>query len=374
MNLPISEFAVGKHYSELPTPCLCVDLDIFDYNIQAMKGLLAGTNCNLRPHFKAHKSTAVAHIQMKNGAIGISCAKLGEAEVLAHSGIGSILLTNQTIGEAKIRVLCGLNRYSEVITAVDDKKNAEEINKVAKELGLVVPVVIEVDTGLNRSGVRSIEEAVSLTSHICSLSNLTFKGIQAYEGAFRGMSDREKAAKCDGTGDIGGVAFAVEVRKAIEAVGVPVEIVSCSSTGTCAISIHMEGITEIQPGSYIVMETAYYRDNDNFPFKEAMYLPSTICSINKPNKRIVIDCGKKATPYDQGLPILIEDPTAKLIFHEEHCLIDATEKLTSYNIGDVLRLAPSHCCTTANLHDIIYCTRNGFVEQVWPVNARGRYQ
>ncbi len=374
MYLPISEAFIGKHFKELPTPCLCLDLDVMDFNTKAMNDFVKGTPVKYRPHFKAHKSLALAHIQINGGAIGMTCAKLGEAEVLARGGIKSVLLANQTIGKDKIQVLCGLNRYSEVITAIDAISNADEISKIACEMKVVVPAVIEVDSGLHRSGVRSIEEAVALAQHIHRLPGLKFKGIQAYEGAFRGMSDEQKRQKCDGEADIPGIVFAIKARQAIEAAGFPVEIVSVSSTGTMAHAIHKKGITEVQPGSYLVMETAYYANNVTFPFKEALFIPTTVCSTYKATKRIVTDCGKKGCPYDQGLPTLIDDRKATLALHEEHCLIDATEKLSDCKVGDVLTLAPAHCCTTFNQYDFFFGVRNGYVEAVFSIDGRGKYE
>ena len=374
MYQTISEAYVGKHYTELPTPALLLDLDVLEFNLQTMKDFLTTTKCDVRPHVKAHKCPSIAHLQIAYGAIGVTCAKLGEAEVMAHSGIKSILLANQVIGEGKIKVLCGLNKYSEVMPAIDTSQNADEINEIAGQFNVVVPVVIEVDSGINRAGVRTVNEAVALAKHITTLKNLKFKGIQAYEGAFRGLTWEEKEKKCNGSWDIGGVKLTLECRKAIEDAGIPVEIVSCASTGTYDITAKYEGVTEIQPGSYAVMENAYYRNDVFFPFKQALSLVCSVCSVYKPRKRIVIDAGKKSTPYDQGLPTLIEDPEAVLTFHEEHCLIDTTDKLADIKAGDKLRLAPSHCCTTANQNDYYYCIRNGIVESIWTITARGRYE
>ena len=363
----ISETYAGKHQTELPTPALLLDLDILDFNLKTMMDSVKGTNTAVRPHMKAHKCPAIAHRQIDAGAIGITCAKLGEAEVMVNTGIKSILLANQVIGEGKIRVLAGLNRYAEVMPAIDSKENAKNISDIAKEIGVNIPVCIEVDNGLNRSGVRTVEEGVELAEFITGLPNMTFKGIQAYEGAFRGKTWDEKQTIVDKN-----IGHAAAVKNAIQAAGIPVEILSCASTGTWKLTAEFESVTEIQPGSYALMETAYYGGGVDFPFKQALSVICTVCSAY--TNRLVLDAGKKTVTIDQGIPTLIEDPDATLTFHEEHCLIDTTDKLRGYKVGDKMSLSPSHCCTTANQHDFYYCVRGGVVEAIWPILARSRYE
>jgi len=363
----ITEGNVGKHYTQLPSPCLLLDLDAVDHNIKTMQEYLnENTQCKLRPHIKAHKCPKLAHLQIQAGAIGITCAKIGEAVVMAHAGIKSILIANEIIGDDKLKVLAGLNRYAEVMPSVDNKENAARISYWAKNIGVTIPLFIEVDIALNRCGVRTIPEALELAEVIKNLDNVYLKGIQAYEN--RGdecKNDEEKVQYVQDT-----VGFAIKVKEALIAQGYSVEILSSASTGTAKFTSQLSGVTEVQPGSYVLMENAYDIKKIGLPFKQALFVLSSVCSIYK--ERIVLTAGEKAVTIDQGPPVLIDDPQAKTVCNEEHCLVDMTDKLKHYKVGDTVLLKPAHCCTTVNQHNYFYCIRNGIVEDIWPISARGR--
>lgn len=359
---------VGKKITELPTPCLLLDLDALDHNISVMQGYVSKAGKNLRPHIKAHKCPMIAHLQLDAGACGVTCAKLGEAIVMAEAGIKEILLANQIIGADKIRVLAGLNRYAKVMPCIDAKENATEINAIAAEMGVTIPVFLEVNIGLERCGVRTVEEGVALAQHISTLGNLSLRGIQAYEGRPFGCDTPEvKQAFVDKW-----VGFAIDVKKAIEAKGIEVKELSSACTGTAYFTAKLPEVTEVQPGSYTLMESIYDPAQIGLPFKQAIHLQATVCSVHP--GRIVLNAGEKAVTVDQGTPVLYGDPDAKLVFHEEHCLIDTTPKLANIKTGDLLKIIPSHCCTTANQHQYFFCHRNGVVESVWHISAQGRYE
>ncbi len=363
----ITEPYIGKHYSELPTPCLLLDLDAVDHNVKTMQDYANENGVKLRPHTKTHKCPTLAHLQVRAGAVGVTCAKLGEAVVMAHSGIKSILIANQVIGDSKIRVLAGLNRYAEVMPAVDSKENADRISYWAKKFGVHIPLFLEVDIGINRCGVRTIPEAVELAEHIRSLDNVSLKGIQAYEN---------RGDECETDDDkvlfvTQRVGFAAKVKKALEEKGHHVEIMSSGSTGTVKFTAVYPGVTEVQPGSYVQMEGAYHSEKIGLPFRQAVYVLATVCSVY--GERIVLTAGEKCVTIDQGQPILVDDPQARTTCNEEHCLVDMTEKLRHYKAGDPVLMKPAHCCTTVNQHDFYFCIRNGIVEDVWPIAARGRY-
>ncbi|MBP1745100.1 MAG: alanine racemase domain protein [Firmicutes bacterium] len=364
----ITECYVGRHYTELPTPCLLLDLDAVDHNIKTMQEYLnENTKCQLRPHIKTHKCPTLAHLQIRAGAVGVTCAKLGEAVVMAHSGIRSILIANQVVGDSKIKVLAGLNRYGEVMPAVDNRENVERISHWAKEFGVEIPLFIEVSIGIDRCGVRTIPEALELAEHIKSQDNVFLKGIQAYEN--RGdecRNDEEKMRFVEER-----VGFAAKVKETLEDKGYPVEIMSSASTGTVKFTALYPGVTEVQPGSYVQMENAYDSEKIGLPFKQALYVLATVCSMYK--ERLVLTAGEKCVTIDQGQPVLVDDPQAKTVCNEEHCLVDMTDKLRHYKVGDHMLIKPAHCCTTVNQHDNYFCIRNGIVEDVWPIAARGRY-
>lgn len=363
----ITEGYIGKHYSELPSPCLLLDLDAIDHNIKTMQDYLKGnTDCQLRPHIKTHKCPTLAHLQIKAGAIGVTCSKLGEAVEMAHAGIKSILIANEIIGDDKIKVLAGLNRYSEVMPAVDNKENVSRISFFAHKIGVTIPLFLEVDIGLNRCGVRTIPEALELAAHINTCSNVYLKGIQAYEN--RGDECQTPEEKVNFVQER--VGFALKVKEALIEAGHPVEIMSNASTGTVRYTSLFPGVTEVQPGSYVLMENAYDANKIGLPFKQALFVLSTVCSIYK--DRIVLTAGEKAVTIDQGQPVLVDDPEAKTFCNEEHCLVDMTDKLKDYKIGFPVLLKPAHCCTTVNQHNYFFCMRNGIIEDVWTIAARGR--
>ena len=365
----ITENIVGRHYSELPSPCLLVDLDALEYNIKTMQAMADSKHCALRPHIKTHKSPRIAHLQVEAGAVGVTCAKLGEAIVMSHAGIKSILIANQIVGDGKIKVLAGLNRYGEVMPCVDNLDNAKDISRIAKEFHVTIPVFLEIEIGLDRCGVRTAEEAIALAAGIAQLDNIYIKGIQAYEG--RGNGSTTSEAKIAYAGET--VGKAVAIKQALAEAGYEFEILSGSSTGTCSAVSEMDGVTELQPGTYAFMESAYTADEIMIPFKQALFVHTKVVSVYG-GRRIVTDAGEKCIGVDQGLPYLVDDPEAILALHEEHCKIDTTEKLSHLKVGDSVLLVPGHCCTTANLHDFYYCVRNGIVEDVWPIEARGKLQ
>ena len=365
----ITEFVVGKHYSELPTPCLILDMDALDHNIKTMQELADAKHCALRPHIKTHKSPKIAHLQMEAGAVGITCAKLGEAIVMNHAGIKNILLANQVIGESKIRVLAGLNRYGEVMPCVDNLDNAKEISRIAKEFGVTIPVFLEVEVALDRCGVRTYEEALALAKGISHLENIYIKGIQAYEG--RGNHSVTYEDKMVYANETVGKAAAFKKRLAEDGFDIP--ILSGASTGTATAVTDLDGVNEIQPGTYAFMETGYTMDEIMIPFKQALFVHAKVVS-EYGGRRIVTDAGEKCVGIDQGLPRLVLDMEAKVAMHEEHSKFDTTEKLKHLKVGDSVLMVPGHCCTTANLHERYYCVRNGIVEDVWNIEARGRLE
>lgn len=365
----ISESYVGRHYSELPEPCLIVDLDKLDYNIKLMQEYVSNhTSCVLRPHIKTHKCPAIANMQISAGAAGITCAKIGEAEVMAMSGIKNILIANQIVSEPKIKVLAGLNRYCDVMVCVDDKENIDMLDHWAGAAGTKIPVLVELDIVQDRCGARTAEETLELAQYVSKKSNLIFKGMQSYEGRFPGDCCSEEAKKAFIEETIG---FAVDVKHYLEDSGIPVEILSGVSTSTVKYATQIpDGMTEVQAGSYVFMESAYDPNVIGLPLKQSLYIVTKICSIY--GDRIVLTAGEKSITNDQGQPLLAADPQTGMDLNEEHCLVDRTDKLKDCGIGDTMLVIPSHCCTTVNLHDHLFGVRNGIVEAVWPVSARGR--
>ena len=364
----ISESYAGRHYSELPDPCLIVDLDNLDHNIKLMQDYVGQhTSCALRPHIKTHKCPAIANMQVAAGAIGITCAKIGEAEVMAMSGIKNILIANQIVSIPKIKVLAGLNRYSDVMVCVDYKKNIDDLDYWAGTFKTKIPVLVELDIIQDRCGARTAEETLELAKYVCQKPNLIFKGMQAYEARFPDDCLTEEAKKTFAKETTG---FAAEVKKYLEQSGITVEILSGVSTSTVCYTTQIpDGMTEVQAGSYVFMESIYDPEVIGLPLKQSLYIVTKICSIY--GDRIVLTAGEKSITNDQGKPLLQDDPETGMDLNEEHCLVDMTDKLKNCAVGDTMLVIPSHCCTTVNLHDNIFGVRNGIVETVWPISARG---
>jgi len=363
----IMESFIGKKYTELPSPCLIVDMEALEHNMKTMQDFADRHKVALRPHIKTHKCSRLAIGQVDAGSIGVTCAKVGEATAMAHAGIKSILIANIIVPEDKIRVICGINRYADVMPCVDSVENVRDYSRIAKEFGVTVPLFIEVDIALNRCGVRNYEEALEIAKEIDKLDNVELRGIQAYEG--RGNGSKTQDDKLKYAEDT--IKKALDIRKKLSEAGYQTEIFSCASTGTCTADATYEGVTEIQPGSYIYMESAYPLDEIMIPFKQAIFLLATVCSRH--GDRCVCTAGEKSITFDQGLPHIVGEPDIKIELNEEHCLFDAAGSIKDIKPGDPILLCPSHCCTTVNLHDRVYCVRNGIVEDIWDIDARGRF-
>lgn len=359
---------VGRPVEEVSTPALLLDVDVLESNIAEMARFLSGKEAHLRPHVKTHKCAVIAHKQLAAGARGITCAKLGEAEVMAASGIRDILIANQVIGRDKIDRLVGLTRHSEVIVAVDTDENARDLSDACVQRGTKLNVIVEVDVGLGRCGTRSPEEAVRLAHLLEKLPGLRFRGVMGYEGHTVFIVDAEERRRAGQEAN----ARLVEVRDLIQQSGLPVEIVSAGGTGTFSIAGTYPGITEIQAGSYAIMD-ARYQSVQGLDFQPALTVLTTIISKPSPD-RLVADAGVKCVSSDFGLPQPV-GPSGATVFHlsEEYAEIEAQGEAQRLKVGDKIRLLPTHCCTTINQHDYYVGVRRGMVEAVWEISARGRF-
>jgi D-serine deaminase-like pyridoxal phosphate-dependent protein len=351
---------------DIETPALIVDLDKLERNIDRMARFSAESGVNIRPHAKTHKCPIIAHKQIDKGAIGITCAKLSEAEVMASAGIKNILIANQVVQRTKINRLASLVRLADVMVAVEDPGNIEDLDAAARAKGVTIPVVIEVDVGMNRCGSRSVEETLLLARKIAASPNLELRGLMGYEGHAVFIKDiEERRARCAEANDL-----LVKHKEALEDAGCEVSIVSAAGTGTYDLAGRNPGITEIEPGSYIFMDTRY-GGIEGINFEQSLFVLTTVISKKGPSEAI-LDAGKKAVTEEFGLPRVAGAPGWELTkLAEEHGFIKATQPACELRVGDKVRLIPSHCCTTVNLHDMYYCCRGEFVEAVWDIAARG---
>ncbi|MBN1344828.1 MAG: DSD1 family PLP-dependent enzyme [Phycisphaerae bacterium] len=355
----------GKPLDAADTPALLLDVDAAEANLQTMAEYFNGRPCKLRPHFKSHKCTTLARRQVALGAVGITCAKLGEAEVLAAAGINDILIANQVVGAVKMPRLVEVARRSTLRVAVDSQANVRELSQAASAAGVEVGLLIEVDVGMRRCGVPPGEPALELARFIKTCPGVRFDGIQAYEGHLVCRPDPDERATLTRRD----MQLAVDTRRLIERAGIEVPILSGGGTGTYDITGPMDGIDELQSGSYALMDCSYVRIR--LEFRNAMNVLATV--ISKPDpKRVVLDVGLKGLSCEFGPPTLVDRPGDEIPFlaSEEHVGVNLCGDHPA-EIGQKLRLIPSHGCTTCNLYRQYVVHRNAVIEDVWPIEGAG---
>ena len=363
---------IGQELAAVDTPALVIDLAAMEHNLSTMANFFADKPAKLRPHAKTHKSPVIAHKQLALGAVGITCAKLGEAEVMIEAGVRDVLVANRIVGPLKIARLIGLLHHGRVTVAVDDPANLRELAAAASERGVTLDVLVEINTGMNRCGVEPGEQAVSLAKVAADLPGIRFRGIQAYEGHLVNIAvENDRAARVRAA-----MAPIIETRGAIEDAGIPVEIVSGGGTGTFAMTGTVAGFDEVQAGSYVFMDTKYGEVNGvGERFRPALTILATV--ISRPTAdRGVLDIGRKTIGIDQGTPQMLghERDVEFVSFSEEHTKLTLSGAARDLRPGDQVRVIPGHGCTTVNLYDRYVGERNGLVEAIWPIAGRGRSQ
>ena len=359
----------GTHYLELDTPALLLDLDAFQHNVSKMAQFFADKPTSLRPHAKTHKCPEIARRQMQAGAIGITCAKVGEAEVLVQAGIEDILIANQVVGELKIARLTDLAAHAELMVAVDDPANVAALSRACQAKGVSLRVLVEVDIGMHRCGAQPGMPALGLAQQIADSPNLQLAGLMGYEGHLVSIVDPEERR----TRVLQALVPLQETRDLLEENGLPVEIVSGGGTGTYDVSGTYPPMTEIEAGSYVLMDASYSAVRPEF--ETALTILSSVISRPTP-ERVVTDAGMKAISTDHGLPVPIEIPGASIRrLSEEHGLLELADPgAVQLRPGDKVRLIPGHCCTSVNLYDHLHVIRDGTLVDIWPIAARGRAQ
>jgi D-serine deaminase-like pyridoxal phosphate-dependent protein len=349
----------------IDTPALLLDLDKIESNLKKAADFMATTKARLRPHIKTHKCPVLAQKQVRAGAIGVTCAKVGEAEVMARGGIRDILIANQVVGAKKIMRLMDLLAISDVKVAVESEANLAQLSEAARDRGKTLSVLIEVDVGMNRCGVKTAEEAVSLAKKIDKAPGIKLAGIMGYEGHIIFTFDREEREKAAR----GCMEALVGVAKRLEKEGFPIGIVSGGGTGTYDMSSKVEGVTEIQAGSYLTMDATY--GYLNLGFAQALTLLTTVIAVH--GDHVILDCGMKSITHEFGMPQVLGIKDAAISsLSEEHGHMTVPEK-TRMAIGDKIEVVPTHGCTTINLHDKFYIVRADTVEAEWEIAARGKF-
>lgn len=353
-------------YSDLDTPCLLLDLDTVRGNIDRMAAMVAGTGVRLRPHFKTPKCPQVAKMQLDAGAIGITVAKLGEAEVLADAGLGPILMANQVVGRPKIdRLMALLARGVDITTAVESDFNVGELADGARRSGQHPSAVIEVDAGMHRCGTSDPADTVRL-ARLLQDSGVEYRGIMGYEGHMYGVQDpTERTAAIEKA-----LALIGSHVEALAEAGLAPAIVSTSGTASVPIAAQWPGVTELQAGTYVFMD-GYCERFIPGTFRPALTLLTTVIAVHE--GYAVCDAGMKSLTNEFGAPVAKDGSfkVARLSEEHAHLLGDGVAALKP---GDRVEVVPSHGDTTLNLHDWYNVTRNGEVIDRWAILAARKYK
>ena len=360
---------------DLPTPALIVDLNVFEANLQKMAGHLKDAGKAFRPHAKTHKSIEIAKACVDAGAVGTCTAKISEAEVFAGAGLTGLLITTPLVGAWRIeRAILLAQQNPDTVFCADHIQNVELLNQAASAAGIRLQIAIDLLVG-GRTGISPGKEAVELARQIHVASNLSFAGIQAFAGpsAHTHGFEKRKLASQEAMG------LAVETRWQIQKSGVPCPWLSGGSTGTYNIDSAIDGITELQPGSFLFMDIDYKsigsQGNSN-QFTDFGYALSVIATVfSKPSATTaIVDAGFKAFSTDRPFPPQLSSGEAAYNWAgDEHGKLELTSN-HPIELGDRLEFYVPHCDPTVNLYDHIYGVRGELVEIVWKVQARGNTQ
>jgi D-serine deaminase-like pyridoxal phosphate-dependent protein len=356
---------IGLRKEELDTPALWVDLERMERNIAAVAGELAAAGVAWRPHIKGIKVPAIAHQLLRAGAIGVTCAKVGEAEVMAAAGIRDILIANQVVGPQKVTRLAALQRHAEVKAAVDHADNVAAIGAAAVAAGVEVGLVVEVDTGLARAGVLPGQPVVDLACRVAGAAGVRFRGVMTWEGHNLELKDPEAKRQ----GIEASIGQLLESAELCRRQGLPVEIVSGGGSGTYGITAHLAGMTEIQAGGAIFCDQSYQQWG--VALESALYIQARVTS-RPARDRVICDAGFKASSRGFPAPRPVDYPDATCVLSAEHGIIRLARPDGRLRVGDVFDLEVGYADATVHQHDRLYGVRGGVVEVVWEVQARGK--
>jgi len=370
MNPPPAE--IGAPVADIDTPALIVDLEVFDRNVAKMAAFARAAGVRVRPHAKTHKCPAIALKQIAQGAVGQCVQKVGEAEVLVRAGVKDVLVSNQVVGERKLRRLAALAKDATVALCFDSVVQVDAASRIAQDFGVEIGGLVEIEVGMARCGIAPGKDAAALARRIADAPGLKFRGLQAYHGRAQHMPTHQQRAQA-----IAGAIDAVRATlDALKADNLTCEIIGGAGTGTFAFEAESGVYNELQVGSYVFMDTDYARignkDGGRYTaFEHSLFVLSTVISAAA-DDRAVVDAGLKSLSGDQGPPWVhgLDDVECTII-SDEHGMLKVGPKAKPLKIGDQVWLIPGHCDPTVNLHDWYVGVRNGRVEALWPIAARG---
>lgn len=374
-DIDLHKHLIGQQGSRLSlnTPVLVIDRDALQRNIETMAQFARSKGMTLRPHAKTHKSVEIAKLQMAAGAVGVCCAKMGEAEALAEGGVNNILITSPVVTPQAIERLVKLNgKISDLRVVADNSDNVDALASAAQAAGKTLDIVVDIDPGIRRTGVPSPEAGLALTERIAAAPSLRFAGVQYYCGVqqhIESYADR-RAAIAERTD------YLKSIIDVLTGAGHAPEVVTGGGTGTHHIDGELGVLTELQAGSYVFMDKQY-NDCDldgqgRKPFETSLFVDAHVISANSASMA-TIDAGFKALSTDGGLPVVMDGAPEGAMFvfmGDEHGALIAPGH--DFRIGDHISLAVPHCDPTVNLYDAYHVVRDGGLIDIWPVSARGR--
>lgn len=363
----------GMTVDELDTPCLLVDLDRMEANIRAWQAAIGAAGAGLRPHVKTHKVPAIAQMQLDAGATGITVAKVSEANVFVAAGCRDVFIAYPIIGPDKWRRVADLARECSLTVGVDSDVGAQGLSRAAVEAGATVRVRVEIDLGLNRSGVPP-EQAEAFCRKVLSLPGLDLDGLFAYRSVFFPGADGRPA---DDLGREEGEIMVALARR-LQAAGIPIRAISAGSTPTALSTAQVPGVTEVRPGTYVFGD---YMMTERGAVRGDDVALSVLCTVvSRPAvDKATVDGGSKTFGADipparehlKGYARAVERDAYVESLSEEHGVVRLLEG-GAPKIGDRMAFHPIHVCTTVNLADELIGVRGGRVEVVWPIAARGK--
>ena len=359
----------GLSEPDIDTPALVVDLDALERNLDRMAAAARGAGVALRPHVKTHKSVNIALMQLERGAVGVCVQTVSEAEAMVAGGIREVLVANEVVGPGKLRRVARLARDATITVCVDDPGNLDDLGRSVRRAGSSLGVMVEMNTAEYRAGVPPGQPLLRLAQRVEATRSVRFAGIQAYNGVAQHV--RDHSARLAATER--NIALVQESVDLLDRHGIRCEVVSGGGTGTYDLEAASEVYNEIQPGTYVFMDADYLANRDRLggPFRDfevGLYVLATVMS-RRPGIAIV-DAGLKAVSLGNGLPLVKGGKALYKRFADEHGVLAPSEGPLP-PLGSQVRLIPVNCDPTVNLYDHLIGVRNGVVEAVWPVDARG---
>jgi D-serine deaminase-like pyridoxal phosphate-dependent protein len=370
-------YPIGRSGSrfEINTPALILDLDALERNIACMAQTMKGFGRGLRPHAKSHKCSRIGEMQINAGALGVCCATLDEAEVMAAAGLVGITITSPITARSKFQRLMDVVAHAQdTMIVADNAENLSALSLAAQEAGLTLSVLIDLDLGFRRTGVSTVEAMHTIAGRVTAAKNLKFAGLQAYAGHLQHVQEYELRLKKTREANN----FVTAALRHLKTMEIAVPLITGGGTGTHTIDGRAGPFTEIQAGSYVFMDAEYkaiaFETNNSWPFEVSLFVQSAVVSSNV-SGFVTVDAGTKAFALNGPKPVI----TTRSLFGstydfagDEHGRITLDAKCEQPKIGDRLEFIVPHCDPTVALYDAYHCVRGNALVDVWPIDARGR--